>query len=477
MLDTAGEDEAEVDVLSEKEKPEGPLVVPEEAAVLVTLKPEREAVEVAVLGALKAEKDTPLPEEVAETVGVAVEAVLAEAVRENPGTDEDAIEPLEAGVEVVVAVTVENNGADDVVKENDFVAEGVGVPNEKLEGLDEEDVRDGAEEGAAAVDADGFADAELVAKEKPEEAENGEAEPRPVLAEKGLEKEEVDAAEEEADEPYKFAAGNALVEDELGVAAEDEADEPNKFAAGKALVENEVVVAAEDEADEPNKFTEDEKGEPELAEEEATPNGAGLEPAAADEDAENKEAPELAKDADEPNKGDADELADEADPKLDNPEPVPKREEVEDAADEGEAEAAAEDANPNDGAGAEAAIEVENGEEEEEAEADAVFKEKETEGAEEEELGFEEDKPEKGEGPNEKPPADAEDPNVEGDDPNENPDGVDEEEFPNGDEACDEEEAEEDPNEKPDIVARSLYAKCWGFENHGFSVQSPGVRL
>ena len=125
MFDTAGVDEVDIDVLVEKEKPVVAFVVPEEAVLLVTLKPEKALEVVAVLAILKPENDPPLLE-AAELPGIAVETVLIEeAVGPNAGTEEDCVVLLEAGVEAVVVVTVENTDGAAVVdreKEVGFVA-------------------------------------------------------------------------------------------------------------------------------------------------------------------------------------------------------------------------------------------------------------------------------------------------------------------------------------------------------------------
>lgn len=346
MLDTASVDEADVDALVEKEKPVAELVVPEGAVVLVTLKPA-------------------LPEEAAELAGIAVEAVLAEEVTPNAGTEVDWVVLLDAGVETVVVVTVENRGAAEVVNEKvvfvagvletgppeaaypnpreDWVAEEAGVPNEKLEVLDEEDdVCEGAAE-VTVVDVDGLANAEALENEKPEEAENGEAELELEVepAGNGLESEGVVvAAEDEVDEPNKFEAGKeeetVVEEDETEEAPNTDdpelatnADDPKAAAPAPEPVADapngvvpEVVtpnkgalgLAAEDapNSDETELAPADEdvdnKDEPELAPaDEDDENNDEPELAPADEDDEKKDEPELAEGADEPNKDDADE--------------------------------------------------------------------------------------------------------------------------------------------------------------------------
>ncbi|KAJ7962077.1 hypothetical protein O6P43_017351 [Quillaja saponaria] len=405
VLDTAGDEEADVDVLIDNEKAPTELVVPEDAVGLVTPKPEAEPVApetVAVLVKPKPVKDPVLPEEVAELAGAVVETVIAddEAVATNAGKEEDWIELLEAGVEVVVVVTVENNGAADVakVKEVGFEAEEEGLPNEKLEELVEVDVREGAAEDAVVV-----VDAEPLGNDKPDEDEKGAAEfdLKPEPLEKEVENEGVFAAEDEADEPNKLVVENA----EEAVAGEDENEDAPKG--------DEFAVANDD----PNR---DVPG----AVDAAVPNRGELELAPKDDD-ENKDKPELAEDTDVPNKdgpGEPAVGAEGAAPKMDVPElavvkPAPNKDGADDPAEDdapngdGAAVVVAEAGpnkndgaevledgvevpNPNDRAEAELVVEAaEEGkwekDEEDGAEEEVVFKEKENGGAEEVELGFE----------------------------------------------------------------------------------------
>lgn len=104
LPDTAGVDEAGVEVLFEKEKPVVELAPPEEAVLLVRLKPV---------------KDPPLPEDAAEAA--AIDVVLAEELTPHAGVEVDWVVELDAGVETAEVVTVENSGAAEVANENEGV--------------------------------------------------------------------------------------------------------------------------------------------------------------------------------------------------------------------------------------------------------------------------------------------------------------------------------------------------------------------